>query len=335
MPLDAEHAPYTELNAVPATDEPAPSTIAHARFSGQLRWMRDTLGTDYHLTGDGGDSLLCTPPIMLADLFATGRVRRGVVETIRWARLRRLPVWPLLTSAHRTFRGHRGTALAALAGHLLTGARQKRNDGDIGWCATDSVPPWATGDARTRATALARVRAKRVHEPAPGEFAGTVTAEAMADVGRSARADVQLAEAAGVPLHNPFTDSRVIDTYLSVPLDARPGPAAYKPVLRDALADLFPPVLLRRVTKGDFNPDHYHGMRANLAELHALADGRLAALDLVDPAQLRHTLTMTAAGLPIPFSTVEPAITAEAWLAALDRTPDVVWTPSTATEQPW
>jgi asparagine synthase (glutamine-hydrolysing) len=35
---------------------------------------------------------------------------------------------------------------------------------------------------------------------------------------------------------------------------------------------------------------------------------------------------MTAAGLPIAFSTVEPAIAAEVWLRALVDAPPVAWT---------
>jgi len=325
MPLDAEHAPYSRLDAVPVTDEPAPSTIAYARFSGQLEWMRDALGTDCHMTGDGGDSLLCSPPIMLADLVAARHYRRAWVETVRWARLRRLALWPLLDSAYRTAHTSRMDALRHLAVTLRAGQPQGGPDGDIRWYATEPVPPWATGEARERAATLADHVAERTTPTLAGSFATTVAAEGMAEVGRTARADVQLAEFAGVALHNPFTDSRVIDTYLSVPLAARPGPADYKPILADALADLFPAELAARTTKGDFNPDHYGGMRANLTELHALAGGRLAALGLVDPATFRRSLSMTAAGLPVPFSTVEPAVAAEVWLRAVDAAPPVVW----------
>lgn len=325
MPLDAEHAPYSRLTAVPVVDEPAPSTIAYARFAGQLAWMMDAFGTDCHLTGDGGDSLLCSPPIMLADLIAAGRTRRAWVETVRWARFRRLPVSPLLRSAYRTARTRRADALWDLAAMLRTGRPLCLPDGDIRWYATEPVPPWGTSDARRRAATVAAEVAERI-SPAPAEeFAATVAAEGMADVGRTARADIQLAESVGVALHNPFTDSRVIDAYLSVPLDTRPGPAEYKPILADAMADLFPIELTARTTKGDFNSDHYGGMRANLATLHALTDGRLAALGLVDPAELRRTLSMTAAGVPVAFSTVEPAVAAEVWLRALDTAPPVAW----------
>ena len=324
MPLDSEHAPYSRLHTVPVTDEPAPSTIAYARFSGQLQWMRNAFGTDCHLTGDGGDSLLCSPPIMLADLIAAGRTWRAWAETVRWARLRRLPVTTLLRSACRTARTSRTDALRDLAAMLRTGRPLCLPDGDIRWYATEPVPPWATADARERAATVTSEVAGRITPAPAGEFAATVAAEGMADVGRSARADIQLAEFAGVALHNPFTDSRVIDAYLSVPLDARPGPADYKPILADAMADLFPADLAARTTKGDFNPDHYGGMRANLTTLRALADGRLAALGLVDPAELRRTLSMTAAGVPVAFSTVEPAIAAEVWLA-VETAPPVAW----------
>ncbi|EFL12449.1 asparagine synthase [Streptomyces sp. AA4] len=328
LPLTGEHAPYSGLREVRATDEPAPSTVAHARFAGQLRWIRDTIGTDCHLTGDGGDSLLCTPPIMLADLVATGRRRRAVVETMRWARLRRLPAWPLLAAARRTARTSRADALAALARGLRIGGSSTTQDGHIGWHATEPVPPWATADARGRASAMADRAATRAVDVPAGMFATTLTAEGMAEVGRSARADIQLAEHVGVALANPFTDSCVVDACLSVPLGERPGPASYKPVLAAAMGSLFPPRLAARTTKGDFTPDHYGGMRANLPALHDLADGRLAALGLVDPDALRRSLTLTAAGLPAPFSTVEPAVAAEVWLRALDREPPIAWTAS-------
>jgi asparagine synthase (glutamine-hydrolysing) len=151
-------------------------------------------------------------------------------------------------------------------------------------------------------------------------------AETMAEVGRTARADVQLAEFCGISLHNPFTDSRVIDTYLSVPSTQRPGPADYKPILRRALADVLPPALKARATKGDFNTDHHRGMRAARTYLHKLADGHLAAHGLLHPVRLRQMLTRAAAGVPVASAMVEPVVTAEVWLRALHAAPPIPWT---------
>jgi asparagine synthase (glutamine-hydrolysing) len=325
LPLGPQHTPYSDLH-VPVTDEPAPSTIVHSHFSAQLRWMKTELDSDCHMTGDGGDSLLCSPPIMLADLMAAGRHRRALAEAVAWARLRRVGVLPLVLDAYRTAHTTFPVALRAWARQLL--AEQQGIHLRCGWAPGGPPPPWCTEDARHRAADIAMATADRA-EPAPHAGAATrVTTAIMARVGRTAHADVQLAGAYGVPLHNPFTDSRLIDSYLSIPLDDRPGPADYKPILRAALTDVFPTALANRRTKGSFTADFYQGMRANLPTLLDLADGRLAELGLVNAAELRTTLKNVSVGVPLAFSAVEPAIAAEAWLRSVDAAPSVRWTPA-------
>ena len=333
LPLNAHHRPYSDLDALPATDEPAPSTISHAHFSAQLDWLRAEFGSDCHITGDGGDSLLCSPPIMLADLIAARRYRRALVDTIRWARLRRLAVWPLLVAACQTACTSRTDALRTLACRWWTGEVGQTAAGGISWVPDVTVPPWVSPEGRRRAAAMALNGADQLRSMTGLDVTAVVTGGVMAEVGRSARADVQLAEHHGVALHNPFVDSRVIDTYLSVPLHQRPGPAEYKPILRDALADLLPASLAARRTKGSFSADFYQGLRANLSTVHDLVDGRLAELGLINPAALRHTLSAASAGVPVAFSAVEPAVAAEVWLRAIDAAPVVTWT-TTTTAQP-
>ncbi|TWP43537.1 albusnodin/ikarugamycin family macrolactam cyclase [Lentzea tibetensis] len=325
MPISATgYEPYRALDTVPVTDEPAPSTIAYKHFAAQLDWMRDQFGTDCHMTGDGGDSLLCTEPIMLADLVASRRLRRAWTESVAWARLRRSAVWPLLADSVRTARSDRPAALRSLARAWRTG-RPGRNTSAVNWVPAALQPGWSTAEARELAASLVTgIAAHSAPLPRTG-FTSLVAAEAMSAVGRTARADVQIAEHHGVPLHNPFLDSRVVDAYLSIPLDARPGPAEYKPVLRRAMDDLFSPALARRTTKGSFTSDFYQGMRTNLDALRDLADGHLAVLGLVDPARLRHELSSAAAGVPGAFESVDPVISAEAWLRALHSAEPVEW----------
>ena len=128
LPMAAEHLPYTRITAVPATDEPAPSTLTQARLTGQLRWMRTNLGSHTHLTGDGGDSVLFQPPLHLADLIRHRRWKRAANEACGWARLRHHKVLPFLVDATRAARASRRQALANLAppsAHLaetITGA---------------------------------------------------------------------------------------------------------------------------------------------------------------------------------------------------------------------
>ena len=324
MPIGEKQLPYSALDAVPATDEPAPSTIAHARFWTQLQWMGDVCHSDSHLTGDGGDTVLCSPPIMVADLIAARRYRRAAAEALAWARLRRISGLSVLARAYRTARTPRSAALQALEHTLRTG--QPRGDAGGGWFPMAAFPEWATRRARELAAEVVWETADLVGQDPRHDLTAYVIAEAIAEVGRTARADAQLAEPAGIALHNPFTDSRVVDACLSIPLDERPGPAEYKPILREALADLFPAGLAARTTKGSYTSDYYGGIRANLATLYELADGQLADLGLIDPAGLRRTLRLAAAGIPAAFVTIEPVIRTEVWLRAMDAAPAIPWT---------
>lgn len=333
LPLGAEHRPYSVLD-VPVTDEPAPSAIGYASFSAQLQWLREQCGSDCHMSGDGGDALLCTPALFLADLVRAHRHGRALAETVRWARLARRSVSPLLRAAVRAARTTRATALDAVTRSLTEPGRATGRNGpafgDVAWFPPVCAPPWATAALRERVAAVA---ASVADDDDPARWPDWTTrhvAGVMARTGRTARADVDLAAWSDVPLHNPFLDSRLIDTCLSVPLDERPGPADYKPIMRRAVADLLPEPLTRRVTKGDLTPDYYQGLRANRAAVDGLADGRLAELGLVDPAVFRRMVARAVAGIPDAYGAVEPVVSAEVWLRALDTAPAVPWTAAQA-----
>ena len=97
-------------------------------------------------------------------------------------------------------------------------------------------------------------------------------------------------------------------------------------MLSGAVADLLPPTVANRGTKGSFDADHYRGIRANLAALLPLADGHLAAAGLVAPAAIRDMLTQAAAGLQVALASLESVLTAEVWLRAVNAAPPITWT---------
>jgi asparagine synthase (glutamine-hydrolysing) len=284
LPLGPGHLPGTALDQVPATDEPAPSAVTWARLAAELALLAG-LGSDCHLTGDGGDTLFHPGPGYLAGLARSGRVLRLTAHSQGWARLQKGSPWPLLAQAIRG------------------SARPVRM-------------PWLTKRAIEMAT----------HDPGRGNAPDQRTLVEIQAVARTARADAQLAEAFGIRLHNPFTDSAVIAAALSVPAWERGDPWHYKPLLTGALDDLLPPQLAARTTKGTFDADHHLGMRANLPALLGLADGHLAALGLIDPGQLRTAIRNAAAGLPTPFGLLEPVLAAESWLRAVATAPAEAWT---------
>ena len=284
LPLGPEHLPGTGLDQVPATDEPAPSAVTWARLAAEFTLLNE-LGSDCHLTGDGGDTLFFPGPGYLPVLARSGRWLRLAAHAQGWARLRQSSPWPLLaSSACGTERPARAPWVTPLAAEM-------------------APPAPGAGQCSTGQRALLEIQA----------------------VGRSARSDAQLAETFGIRLHNPFTDSAVITAALSVPAWQRGDPRHYKPLLAAALAGLLPPALAARAAKGTFDADHHHGLRANLTALLDLADGHLAALGLIDPRPLRIALRSAAAGLPAPFGLLEPALAAESWLRAISGAPPPAW----------
>ncbi|TQF02160.1 albusnodin/ikarugamycin family macrolactam cyclase [Kitasatospora acidiphila] len=325
--LTDRHLPYTGITSVPGTDEPAPSTLTQARLLGQLQWMSQEFGTQLHVTGDGGDSILFQPPIHLADLVHHHHMQRAANEAFGWARLRRRPVTPLLRDAIRAALTSRHAALTTLPQTI--GQPGRDDHGQVRWFPLPPFPAWGTGSAR-RLLAQAAFEAAQTPDDLPDlDAAVRVLVDEIREVARTARADAALAAAAsGVELHNPFLDALVMDAVLRTPLDKRPPIYEYKPHLVNAMSQLLPPQVAARTTKGSFDADHFIGLRANLADLVRLTDGHLAAYGLLEPARFRQALRLAAAGLPMPMATMEQALTVEAWLTAHHHYPPRSGSPS-------
>ncbi|WP_406243482.1 albusnodin/ikarugamycin family macrolactam cyclase [Streptomyces anulatus] len=324
LAMSAKHLPYTAMSTVPATDEPAPSTIAQARLTGQFRWLREEFGTRTHMTGDGGDSLLFQPPVHLADLIRHGRIRRAVSEGFGWAGLRRASPLPFLRDAVLVSRTSRTRALAELVDSV--GGRRHSDHGSVGWFPLLPYPSWAGASAAALLRASAR-RAGSTPDQLPGLDASVRTlVDEVREVARSAVADAELAAAWGIDLNNPFLDPSVVDAVLRTPLDRRPPLHSYKPLLSSAMAGLLPHAVASRQTKGSFEADHYAGLRANMPELLELAHGRLAEMGLIDTTRLVQCLGQAAAGVPMSLAALEQALGSEAWLAAHAREPEPAWT---------
>lgn len=327
LALDGAHLPYGRIDGLPVTDEPAPSARAYARFAFQLDAMRQRTATDCHMTGDGGDTVLMTSVAWIADAIAHRRFAVAAAEARRFARLRRTAPAEVLRAATDLLRHTPEQGLAAAAAWWHSGhATRAQHSAASAWLTVAAPPPWATDQAGLRAAALANAA------PAVPHARGALTAHAIvhdaAEVGRTALSDAQLAAHHGVPLHNPFVDSRVLAAMLSAPVAAMPRPSEYKPQIREGLADVYPPELAARTTKGMFASDYFAGLRTNLASLLDLADGRLSDLGLVRVDALRASLRAGAAGATgaaVCLPQLDAALSVESWLRALERTKVVRW----------
>lgn len=327
LALDGAHLPYGRLDGLPVTDEPAPSARAYARFAFQLDAMRERTATDCHMTGDGGDTVLMTSVAWIADAIAHRRFAVAAAEARRLARLRRTAPAEVLRAATDLLRHTPEQGLAAAAAWWHSGlATKTQRAAANAWLTVAAPPPWTTAQAGLRAAALADAAPPLPH--ARGALTAHAIVHDAAEVGRTADSDAQLAAHHGVPLHNPFVDSRVLAAVLSAPVAAMPRPSEYKPQIREALEDIYPPELAVRTTKGSFASDYFAGLRTNLSSLLDLADGRLSDLGLVRVDALRASLRAGAAGATgaaVCLPQLDAALGLESWLRTLDRTEIVRW----------
>ncbi|MGH3997275.1 MAG: albusnodin/ikarugamycin family macrolactam cyclase [Pseudonocardiaceae bacterium] len=330
LALDGAHLPYSRLDELAITDEPAPSARAYARFAFQLDTMREQTATDSHMTGDGGDTVLMSQLGWIADAIAQRRFAIAVAEAHRLARLRRIAPSTVLRAATDLLRHTPQQGLSAASTWWREGRATRTQRAAAGaWHTAAAPPPWTTATAGESAASLADAA------PTPDYVRGALNQLAIAhdaaEVGRTANADARLAAHHGVVLHNPFVDSRIIDTVLRGRAGPLPRPSDYKPQLRAALVGVYPAELAARTTKGTFTSDYFTGLRVNLPALLDLADGRLAALGLIHPEALRSSLRAAAAGAmgsTVCLPQLDAALSVESWLRSHERAEPVLWSPS-------
>ena len=300
LPLADEHLPYTGVNAIPVTDEPAPSTPTWSRLAAELQVLRAG-GVTCHLTGDGGDTLFSAPPVYLADLARAGRWLHLSRHAHGWARLRHASPWSALRAAAV---------------------------GDLAPLSGRSGAPGLTSEGRERAAGVLPAQERNV--PRADHF----LIEDVRHAARTARTEAQLADTFGIAMENPYLDARLLDLTLAIPARSRVSPRRYKPILSAAAAGLLPESVRTRAAKGTFATDHYRGLRKNLRELLELADGELAQRGLVRPDWLRQQIRRAALGLEVSWSQVAPILSAEIWVRRAEGSPPVPWVSSTVGAEP-
>lgn len=335
LALDGSHMPYSRLDELAITDEPAPSARAYARFAFQLDAMREQTATDSHMTGDGGDTVLMSTLGWIADSIAQRRFAMAAGEAHRLARLRRTAPSTVLRAATDLLRHTPEQGLSGASTWWRHGrVTRPQQAAARAWLTAAAPPPWTTAAAGESAAALTD------DAPTPDYVRGALNqlaiAHDVAEVGRTANADAQLAAHHGVVLHNPFVDSRIIDTVLRGRAGPLPRPSDYKPQLRTALAGVYPEELAARTTKGTFTSDYFTGLRVNLPALLDLADGCLAALGLIHPEALRPSLRAAAAGAmgsTVFLLQLDAALSVESWLRSHERADPVQWSPSATRDE--
>lgn len=325
--LDDSHLPFAHMDKVPASDEPAPMTAAYARMLNQFQILRD-IGSQVHLTGDGGDTLLCPPLLYLSDLVAAGQYAKVYRHAIGWCRVRQTSPWPLLRDAFSAARCDYTESLSSLSATLSRYSPSpdlidKVDAPSASWHQV-RTGPWVTELAHQSTSTVLLKTANRL-PPTDLDRASQLTLNALRTVGRTARSDSQVATSHGIVLDNPYLDPSVVSAVLSVPAHQWNSPEKFKPLLIQAFPSLLPKFLQRRTTKGSFEIDHYRGVHAHASAMHDLVDGELAALGLINPKPLHDAINLAALGLPVNLTSIERLLATEAWLRAVKATPTMAW----------
>ncbi|MES4907515.1 MULTISPECIES: asparagine synthase-related protein [unclassified Streptomyces] len=284
-------------------------TLARVRHTARLLAEH---GSRLHLAGHGADELFSAFPGYLHRL-----ARRHPLTAIRHLRGHRaLSRWPLAAVLARLVRAERPAQWWLTQAERLTSPAPPRRAPALGWGLTPlRAPAWATDDAV--AAAREALRATAEHAAPYAEDRGQhqyltalrITAPAYRQVSR-------LFAGAGVALHQPYLDDRVVEAALAVRLHERVTPWRYKPLLAESMRGLVPDVVLARTTKGDFSADVRAGRQRNLsALLEVFSDSALADMGLVSPGALRDYLLTPHADISRDITT-EKLLGCETWARA-------------------
>jgi asparagine synthase (glutamine-hydrolysing) len=269
-------------------------------------------GSRDHVAGHGGDELFSRFPGYLHRL-----ARRHPLAAVRHVRAHRaLSRWPLRETLAELARTQSAAGWWLAQADQLTGPAPARRTPSLGWgMASLRAPVWATDAAVDAAREALRSTAETVRPFAPDRgqhqflTALRTTAPAYRQVSR-------LFGAAGVRLHQPYLDDRVVEASLSVRLHERVNPWRYKPLLVESMRGLVPEVVLNRTTKGDFSADLRAGRQRNLsAILDVFSDSVLADLGLISPEALRGYLLRPLADISRDIS-AEQLLGCETWARA-------------------
>ncbi|UJB44888.1 asparagine synthase-related protein [Streptomyces sp. A1-5] len=295
----------TAVEGVP--DEPSTAVLSAPRLRA-VRQRALAHGSRLHLDGLGGDQLLCGHPAYHHDLLR----HRPLLAAQRLRVLTQLRRSNWGTEARGLLEGHSYRRWFTDRAH----GRALRTPSPLSaWGHFPGLPAWLTPDARDLVTRTLRDTAATV-EPLASTRGRHNDLLAIQDAGRMVRQCHQLTETGDFSHTSPFLDDRVIQACLAVRPEQRVTPWEFKPLIKAAMADVMPPEVLTRRTKGDGTTIVAEGFEAHRRELAELwDDSRLAALGLVDPGPLRELFDLPYTN-SLHQGAMQSALSCELWARA-------------------
>ncbi|MFI1361865.1 asparagine synthase-related protein [Streptomyces griseochromogenes] len=318
-----EHASHTvvrqeELPALFARPADLADTEQPYLFTRTLARMRHTAGllaergSRAHLAGHGADELFGRLPGYLHRLL-----RRRPLLAVRHLRgYQALHRWPRRAALTELARTDSVADWWREQADSLTGPAAARRHPPLGWGLLPlRAPAWVTDAAVDAARSQLR-QAARLARPLAADRGQHQFLVALRATAPAYRQTARLFGRAGIRLHLPYLDDRVVEAALAVRLHERCTPWEYKPLLAEAMRDVLPERVRTRTTKGAFDEDLRTGLsRSRDALLELFADSELARAGLISADAVRTQLLTPQADLSRNFA-VEQLLGCETWFRA-------------------
>ncbi|MFC8623130.1 asparagine synthase-related protein [Streptomyces anulatus] len=318
--------PHVEHYQLPPEEQPlfysgALDTSCRSDFPGMIAVSRKRAtilmsrmaerGSRLHMGGQGGDHLFFSSGSHYYSLLT----RRPVLSLQRIRAYGILYGWSW-TAVLRQL-ANRGSYRGSLAAIDLD------KSGDLGfsapglnWIRQPVVPSWLTADCRELlAKELARVAAEA--EPRSPVVSRHLELDNLLTTTLDMASTCDASRLAGVPLTMPYFDEGVVDAALSVRVEDRATPYAYKPLLMEAMRGILPDACRDRTSKAEGSFDAVGGLYRHRAELIELwQESALGKAGLIDAARLADLCTRP--GTPdLADGSINSTLSCEVWLRSV------------------
>jgi asparagine synthase (glutamine-hydrolysing) len=269
-------------------------------------------GSRAHLSGHGADELFGRLPGYLHRLLR----RRPRIAVRHLRGYKALNRWPLRGTLAELIRADSVRDWWRGQADSLTDPAPAPRHPPLGWGLMPlRAPVWVTDAAVDAARSELRKTADMARPFAAdrGQHQFLVALRATAPAYRQVAG---LFGQAGIRLHQPYLDDRVVEAALTVHVHERCTPWEYKPLLAAAMRDVLPERVRARTTKGSFDEDLRVGFSHSLDELLQLfADSELAKAGLISADAVRAQLLTPQANLNRSFA-IEQLLGCENWFRA-------------------
>jgi asparagine synthase (glutamine-hydrolysing) len=314
-----EVLPFLNMESIGLTNEPDLGAVINARLR-QRFTAAQQLGSEVHMTGDGGDLVLDAPFIALTGLSHASHsvlLREFCIErgSIKYKAPQELT---------RYIKEYASKPLAAECrewADYVCGPSpfvDRPFPYDSGWL------PWpGTSLNLLRSRMRQRLGEQVMRLKDEALFSDISIAEfaaigATRNNGTSFRHLQILGQTFGIDVHAPFIDKQVMGSCLRLPAHRRMIPGTFKPLLAAAFPEKRSSGLFERASKSAYIHELYRGLRIAIPQIRGLLkDSRLADLEVIEPKAVLEEVRRLDMSLQGSFPAICKIIGTELWVRQL------------------